>query len=846
MLLLKSHVAFVLSFCFFAFCLLRSFQQSHFVRGIHAWSFQAGFLTCHNCHFHCYRWLFEHAFFVYHRLLSFSFGRQYHFGPEASDTKIFASLLSKPTTWGKQVTFCLLNQLDRKIAWRPELGSGVRFGEARHPGPSAQNIRFCITNPTSLNQKSDLYVDLVKIHHCDVISLSETAATEITQKSFSKIVGKHNIRCHWSPPVQPFRNTITGKPHEKGRPSGVCLCSTMPFRPCRNNFDLKWVASTRIIHSIVKVGSMHVQVVTLYCKPTRDLLNYVMTRIESVPLPFIIMGDFNMDMDRFDCWRALEARGCRTLPQLHHRLMGTCMPATCEDVTIPDNAIISTSLVPLVVKVQVLKDTGIPTHHPVIFDLSFPTHGIFRHRINFPRQFTELGLDENDFLAAFNRVQESLPLPTSIEEWGSNLDNLANIAVQNCPKMQDQGMSALPVSFKGRCQKRKVIKCPFQSSTKKAWNGVYEPSTEVLTMATRRKITQLRRIQSLMRRLFKLQDSRELGESTLKELQNEWIAIYTSKSMGKPFLFWIRDFPEISLPSFPMPSANWLHEVAQIVQHVVDSDLQLDKKYFQDCLKFQRHVDKKHASSKQAFKQIKGKDKPPLTEIKEVVHDVVKVIPLDDPHQVEIYGEFTKRLSCQFPITLGAFQARVLLVEDDAAIVDLGDEMWPGDEDAHITQNIFTCDPQEIANQLNNFWLPIWQKDPLSVNLEQGFPDLQAITQHFPAHPDIIVDMQNPDLWMDAIRKQKAGSARGIDAVSSQELKLLPRGFVATLAHVMALYPKGFPSWFMTAFTCPIPKHDNLPDGSGTRPITILSQLYRTWAAVATSQIVKILAHWVP
>ena len=62
----------------------------------------------------------------------------------------------------------------------------------------------------------------------------------------------------------------------------------------------------------------------------------------------------------------------------------------------------------------------------------------------------------------------------------------------------------------------------------------------------------------------------------------------------------------------------------------------------------------------------------------------------------------------------------------------------------------------------------------------------------------------------------------------------------------MALYPKGFPSWFMTAFTCPIPKHDNLPDGSGTRPITILSQLYRTWAAVATSQIVKILAHWVP
>ena len=55
-------------------------------------------------------------------------------------------------------------------------------------------------------------------------------------------------------------------------------------------------------------------------------------------------------------------------------------------------------------------------------------------------------------------------------------------------------------------------------------------------------------------------------------------------------------------------------------------------------------------------------------------------------------------------------------------------------------------------------------------------------------------------------------------------------------------------SVFMTALPCPLPKHDDLPDGSSARPITILrqSQLYGTWAAVATSQIVKVLAHWVP
>ena len=239
-------------------------------------------------------------------------------------------------------------------------------------------------------------------------------------------------------------------------------------------------------------------------------------------------------------------------------------------------------------------------------------------------------------------------------------------------------------------------------------------------------------------------------------------------------------------------------------------------------------MDKKYASSKQSFKQVRGNAKPPLTEIKEVIQDFVKVIPLDD----QIYGQFTHGLSCQFPVMPGDFSARVLSVEDDAAIVDLGDAIWPGDEDTHITQRTFSCDPTEMANQLNAFLLPIWRNDPLMDDLEQGFPDLQSITQHFPVHPAISIDMMNPDLWIAAIKKQKAGSARGI-AVSSQEFKLLPRGFVATLAHVMAQYPT---------------KTDDLPDGSSARPITILSQsqLYGTWAAVATSQIVKVLAHWVP
>ena len=88
--------------------------------------------------------------------------------------------------------------------------------------------------------------------------------------------------------------------------------------------------------------------------------------------------------------------------------------------------------------------------------------------------------------------------------------------------------------------------------------------------------------------------------------------------MGNLFLFWLRDFPEIPLPAFPIPAAEWLHDVSQLVQYEVDSNLQLGKKYYQDCLSAQRHVRKKYASSQQSFKQVCGNAQPPHLKLKKL------------------------------------------------------------------------------------------------------------------------------------------------------------------------------------------------------------------------------------
>ena len=59
---------------------------------------------------------------------------------------------------------------------------------------------------------------------------------------------------------------------------------------------------------------------------------------------------------------------------------------------------------------------------------------------------------------------------------------------------------------------------------------------------------------------------------------------------------------------------------------------------------------------------------------------------------------------------LGDFSARVLPGEDNAAIVDLGDAIWPGDEDTHITQHIFLVILKKLPTSSMHSGYPFGEK----------------------------------------------------------------------------------------------------------------------------------------
>ena len=84
-----------------------------------------------------------------------------------------------------QFAFCDLN--------RPLLGAGIRFGEAQNPGPDSAGleIRCAITNPTCLSKKFETYSKLLREFNLQIISMSETAATDKLQVSINSVSSYH-------------------------------------------------------------------------------------------------------------------------------------------------------------------------------------------------------------------------------------------------------------------------------------------------------------------------------------------------------------------------------------------------------------------------------------------------------------------------------------------------------------------------------------------------------------------------------------------------------------------------------------------------------------------------------
>ena len=723
----------------------------------------------------------------------------------------------------------------------------VRIGEADHPGPTARRpapmqLNLAIVNPTTVHSKTPTFMELFTKIGVQIVSLSETAATSYVQQQVSKKLSRQHVVSLWSPPAMPQRDSITARLAERGKPTGTAVLSKVPCRMARLPIEPPWSVSPRFLHTIVQIGQSHIQLCVLYgyshsqCNPkatehTNNLLSFILSQVSQVPLPFVICGDFNIDPKKLPCWHSFLQIGATDLASVHQHLYHSEMPVTCNQATRPDTAIFSKEIAPFVSSVRVLGQQWFPTHCPVVVTITFPQPQIFRQRLKLPKTWCEFGPTSEQLHQAFLSLPRDEQVP-SLEHWGRTVDNTVDAWLRS--QQSDCLPKRLPKKYKGRCQPLRVIQFPVFSPLRKGEHGAFEPSDEILSIPTKRHATQVRRIISLKQRLNF--EGHLSGDSPrFPGLVAEWRCILKAPVLSKHFAFWIANQPELGYPPLPLPSAGWLEDLLCLTKHHLNIAMASDRKVFELKRKMAKSLDQKHMGSKSAFSSIRGTPRAPVTQLVDHIEGECVANWDVQSHKLLLHDSMVDRFHLATPIEVN--DSTGIIVARTPGCLTLQVVPWPAElpDSVKLKQKHHILAPDEVADKLSEYWVPLWTLPNDAVDTES---ELDRLLPHLPLHEPIEVDMDLPHLKL-AIARLKHGSALGVDGISASELKVLPEPLLLLLLAVFRQYSNGFPKDFMIARTFPLNKVDGIPHQSQTRPITVLAQLYRVWGSMICHQILQ-------
>lgn len=717
----------------------------------------------------------------------------------------------------------------------------TRVGEASNPGPAQlEVIRLGITNPTSIISKVANYQDLSKTLQLDLITASETAATAKAQLQFARNIRKTYPRMHWSPPVPAHRHRSDGDNSLRGKAAGVAIMTTLPSREAIGTLEQEWIATCRIIHNVVNMGTNKLQLVTLYGVPSsqkdsasfnNDLLQHALHAISQVNLPAIILGDFNVDPFTLPVAPKLLALGFKDLKQLFPKIHGKDMPPTCRDVTHPDNALVSPEIQDLIYQIEVNPEPWFDAHKVVIITLHMPQNPITYLRLTLPHSFMHLPLNEDHLPEAYEYACRRFGDPATIEEWGQTVEVAVDHALRQTQMHQEkiplERTQGLPKHCRGRCQPRKPKPCQRKNLTRQGRPGDYQPPYEIHTHATCKKVKQVRRLDSICRGLQKT----VLTQTHMEVLTSEWKAVLACQAFKGNFIRWAQSKPEIGPLPICLPTYDLAYTIYQLVKHETTIAIRQDQAVWARKIQYRRHIDTTLQGHKNAFAQLKKDMQPPLSCLQSVETRNALIIP-ENNHQ-RVFADNCNAFQLDSQVMVDNVPCSIIQKDDHSLLVhSVSDHDWPDAADVHQTQH--HCTPEKMLDMLHEYWQPFWTKSEIQPTEDQ----LSRLLQTVPtlSIPDCPEDL---NLWVQAIRTLNPNSARGIDGISAQELRILPSHAIQHLMTIMNGYKEGFPMWMMWTRTMPVPKKEGVITPSQIRPISVMAQLYRLWSKIQCRHVLS-------
>ena len=235
----------------------------------------------------------------------------------------------------------------------------VRVGEASHPGPPWS---FGVANLNGLNSKAFGFTD----SQVDTWLLSETHLTAAGEKVF-----RANLREAQAPytafvggsPVPP-RSLVS----DIGKFSGVGVLSKFPVRRLPNAWPEIAFRSGRLVCVSVCCQGLWVSGVVIYGTPTggthtqgkevtNQLLELALERVNQLPGPRFLAGDWNHDLCSLPVVAAMHRLGFQDCQDIRANLTGVLPQATCRGKTRRDFMFLSRELISLFNRCEVDHDT---------------------------------------------------------------------------------------------------------------------------------------------------------------------------------------------------------------------------------------------------------------------------------------------------------------------------------------------------------------------------------------------------------------------------------------------------------------------------------------------------------
>lgn len=723
-------------------------------------------------------------------------------------------------------------------------GNGVRIGEAKNPGPvnSCEIFRIGQINPTSLPTRTRDFLNI----GADVIALSETSATQPVQIECAKNLRPFGYSCVFSEPVDSQKQRLDGEISRRGQSAGTAIFSKLPIRQLRQPEFPSPQHQTRLQAAMVQLGASTVLICTLYgfqqnqtrSKPnTNRLLREAAELVLEHPGPSIVIGDFNHDLNELDSWTLLKDAGFIDSITVYDHIYGEKMPSTYQEATCRDIAIFSNELSHTITGIDVDHTAAFPGHHPVVYTLKLPEGGITKQIWRTPQDWTQLQITPSLLEYAYDSV-EPIQLTGDVENnlslWSEKVETAIDQALRlqhsidpiRCP------FDKLPAEYRGRCKTNSIQQVRFRAFGPQARKTDFEPQGEIKTHRCAQLLRQVRRLESLKRRLEKVATYSEVWNSTKQGLQQEWDAIRRAKGFGRNFETWILE--ELEWPLCPRytPPLSVIQSLEAVVKNVFQQKLHQDQANAKKHSSFQKTLDHEKCYDRQTYKAIK---EPPKQFIQGL--NVTQSLPCSlhrvHPQFVEVrLLQQEHNLHPGEEICIMGHPGIVQGENDDLTTICFDTSLldFPDHFDIQVTR--FGMTPSHIHKALIGYWKPIWNRDP--ENTEEEFdPFFRDLLQQTEL-PQVCDSFQMNDIeqWERTIKNLGTHSAPGPDGWYNSELKQRPRSAVRELVAIFQHDSfHGFPETFMTARVVALPKQSLIDNASQTRPITILPTLFRLWTA---------------